>query len=119
MTSKGSRLLTGLIIGLAAGLIYGWTLRPVEYIDTTPDSLRADYRTDYVLMVAEAYASDYDLDLAQMRLAALGPQPSADIVIEAINYAVDHDFIRPDLETLNRLAVQLRSIPPSPEIGGP
>ena len=54
-----------------------------------------------------------------MRLAALGPQPPVDIVIEAINYAVDHDFNRPDLETLNLLAVRLRSIPPSPEIGGP
>jgi hypothetical protein len=40
-------------------------------------------------------------------------------VVEAIDYAVNQDFSRPDLENLNRLAIQLRSIPPSPEIGGP
>jgi hypothetical protein len=119
MISKNSRPLIGLIIGLTAGLIYGWTLRPVEYVDTTPDSLRIDYRTEYVMMVSEAYASDDDLALAQIRLAALGPQPPLDIVIEAIDYAVDNEFNRTDLETLNHLAVQLRSIPLSPEIGWP
>lgn len=119
MSSTTYRLIAGLVIGLAVGLIYGWVLRPVEYVDTAPDTLREDYRTDYVLMVAEAYAGDGDLDLAQIRLAALGPQPPIDIVVEAIDYAVTQEFSRPDLETLNRLAIHLRSIPPSPEIGGP
>lgn len=119
MNSTPFRLTVGLIFGLVVGLIYGWVLRPVEYVDTAPDTLREDYRTDYVLMVAEAYAGDGDLDLAQIRLATLGPQPPIDIVVEAIDYAVNQDFSRPDLETLNRLAIQLRSIPPSPEIGGP
>jgi hypothetical protein len=119
MSSTNFRLVTGLIIGLAVGLIYGWILRPVEYVDTAPDSLREDYRTDYVLMVAEAYSGDGDLELAQIRLAALGPQPPVDIVVEAIDYALKQEFDRPDLEALNRLAIQLRSIPPSPEIGGP
>ncbi|UCF61533.1 MAG: hypothetical protein JSV37_02300, partial [Anaerolineaceae bacterium] len=75
MNSTPFRLTVGLIIGLVVGLIYGWVLRPVEYVDTAPDTLREDYRTDYVLMVAEAYAGDGDLDLAQIRLATLGPQP--------------------------------------------
>ena len=119
MSSSTFRLITGLIIGLAVGLIYGWILRPVEYVDTAPDTLREDYRTDYILMVAEAYAGDGDLDLAQIRLASLGPQPPVDIVVEAIDYAVKQEFDRSDLEILNRLAIQLRSIPPSPEIGGP
>lgn len=119
MRSTTFRLITGLVIGLAVGLIYGWVLRPVEYVDTAPDSLREDYRADYVLMVAEAYAGDSDLDLAQIRLAALGPELPIDIVVEAIDHAVKHEFSRPDLETLNRLAMQLRAIPPSPEIGGP
>ena len=119
MNSTTFRLITGLIIGLVVGLIYGWILRPVEYVDTAPDSLREDYRTDYVLMVAEAYAGDGDLDLAQIRLAAIGPQPHVEIVVEAIDYALKQEFGRPDLEALNRLAIQLRSIPPSPEIGGP
>lgn len=114
-----TRLLTGLILGAVVGLVYGWILRPIEYFDTAPDSLREDYRADYVLMVAEAYAGEEDLELARIRLAALGPKPPANLVIEAINFGVDHGFRQFDLETLNRLAVDLRSIPPSPEIGGP
>jgi hypothetical protein len=46
--------------------------RPVEYVDTTPIRC-GGFRTDYVLMVAEAYAGEQDLDLARFRLAALGP----------------------------------------------
>ncbi|NIS79045.1 MAG: hypothetical protein GTO14_02210 [Anaerolineales bacterium] len=113
------RILTGLILGLIIGLLYGWVLRPVEYINTTPSSLRADYRTDYILMVAEAYTGDQDLDLALVRLAALGPQPPLNIVLEAIDYGIENEFSRSDLDTLNRLATQLRTLLPSPEIGGP
>lgn len=113
------RFLLGLIIGVGFGLLYGWVIQPVEYVDTTPDSLRADYRADYVLMVAEAYAGDGDVALAQVRLAALGPQPPAELVVEAIEYGIDHNFSRADLETLNRLALTLRSLAPTPEIGSP
>ncbi len=119
MRSLLPRFLAGLILGTALGLLYGWVIRPVEYVDTTPDSLRADYRADYVLMVAEAYLGDGDLTLAQMRLAALGPQPPADLVIEAIQYGIDHDFPRADLETLNRLATALRTLAPTAEIRSP
>jgi hypothetical protein len=118
MKSTASRLLIGLVIGLVAGLVFGW-LRPVEYVDTSPDSLRVDYRADYILMVAEAFDADQDLDLAHVRLAALGPQPPIDMVVEAIDYGLEHEFSRSDLEVLNRLVVQLRSRLPSPEIGGP
>ena len=49
-------------LGLAAGLIYGWAISPVEYTNTTPDTLRADYRSDYVLMVAEVFHADQNVD---------------------------------------------------------
>jgi hypothetical protein len=39
---------------MARGLLYGWMVNPVRYVNTTPDTLRADYQLDYVLMVAEA-----------------------------------------------------------------
>lgn len=113
------RIIVGLILGVVAGMLYGWVIQPVEYIDTTPASLRADYRTEYVLMVAEAFSGDPDLDQALIRLAALGPQPPLDIVLQAIDYGIEHSFDRTDLETLNQLAIQLRTILPSPEIGGP
>jgi hypothetical protein len=37
--------------------------------------------------------------------------------IEAIDFGVENGFNQIDLQTLNQLAVDLRSIPPAPEIG--
>ncbi len=101
----------GLVIGLAMGLIYGWVLRPVTYVDTSPGTLRQDFRADYVLMTAQAFDADEDLELARVRLAALGPRPPLDLVVEAIEYAVAQEFSQRDLDTLNRLAVALRAAP--------
>ena len=119
MSPRLPPLLLGLIAGLLLGLSYGWLIRPVEYVDTTPDSLREDFRTDYVLMVAEAYASEEDLDLARFRLAALGPLPPDGYATAAIDYALARSFSRDDVEALNQLAIALRTIPRSGEIGGP
>jgi hypothetical protein len=110
------RLLFGLVLGLIIGLLYGWIIRPVEYIDTAPASLREDYRAEYVLMIAEAYAQEEDLELARVRLASLGSQPPINFVIAAIDFAVEASFNQMDLQTLNRLAVDLRSMPASAEI---
>jgi hypothetical protein len=118
MSSTLSRLLLGLAIGLAVGLIYGWVVQPVQYIDTAPDTLRLDYRSDYVLMVSEAYTREHDLDLAQRRLASLGPQPPVAMVESVILYGVDHEFARTDLETLNRLVTDLRVVVPQADSGG-
>ena len=116
MKSRLIRILIALAIGIGAGLTYGWLIRPVTYVDTAPGSLRADYRVDYILMVAQSYAGDDNLSLARMRLASLGPQPAEDMVTAAIEYAVAHKFSRADLDTLNQLAIRLRATAPTPEI---
>lgn len=119
MSSRLARFLIGLALGLALGLGYAWRIQPVAYYDTAPDSLRQDYRVDYVLMVAQSYQREGDLRLALLRLAALGPQPPAENVEEAIVFAEANGFIRNDREALRRLADDLRSIPSAPEIGSP
>lgn len=119
MASTQARILAGLALGLAVGLIYGWLIRPVEYVDTSPDSLRADFRADYVLMVAEAYAAEDDLELAKRRLAILGPDPAHQLVAEALRYADRHDFAAGDLGHLRSLASDLERRQPTPEIGSP
>ena len=116
---KFSPILLGLVLGVIIGVLFGWLVRPVEYVDTAPESLRGDYRGDFVLMVAEAYAGDQDLELARIRLASLGPHPPINFVVEGIDYGLENGYIRMELETLNRLAVDLRSAPASPEIGSP
>ncbi len=119
MQNKLAPLILGLVFGALIAVVYGWLVRPVEYIDTSPDSLRIDFRTDYVLMVSESYASDQDLTLAQVRLAALGPQALDEYVTQAIDYALDNNFSRADLERLNALAIVLRALPQPAGIGPP
>jgi len=58
--------------GLALGLLYAWAIAPVRYIDTTPDTLRADFKDGYRASIAAAYAATGDLDRARARLAVLG-----------------------------------------------
>ncbi len=112
------RFLLALGLGAMAGLAYGWLIQPVEFVDTTPDSLRADYRADYVLMVAEVFSDDGDLELAKRRLAALGPEPPANIAAQALDYAQDHNFADPDVERLESLLGELQASAATPEIGG-
>ena len=70
-------VLLGLGIGLAGGLYYAWLVNPVEYVDTAPESLRADFRGDYLGLIASAYASGGDLVRARTRLALFPDLDSA------------------------------------------
>jgi hypothetical protein len=77
-------LVTGLILGLLAGLLYSWVISPVKFIDTAPLSLRADFKDQYRLMIAASYQATGDLGRAQARLALLGdPDPVAALTDQA------------------------------------
>lgn len=65
-------LITGLIIGIALGILYAWVLVPVETIETQPQDLRADFKEAYRVLIARAYQSNQDLNRAEARLALLG-----------------------------------------------
>jgi hypothetical protein len=108
-------------IGAAAGLYYGWVINPVEYTDTSPDSLRSDYKVDYVLMIAEAYQVDADLTLAIRRLAVLGDGTPEESVNKAINFAASFNPPYPasDLALMQRLAIDLLAIRPPQETTAP
>lgn len=101
------------LVGITAGLYYGWQINPVQYVDTTPASLRVDYRTDYVLMVAETYQAEGDLDLAARRLAVLGDKPPVEIVREAMIFAAQVPYADMDQDLLGQLASDLQTWNPS------
>ena len=103
-------------IGAAAGLYYGWAVNPVRYVDVTPNTLATDYKTDYVLMVAEAYRADADLDQAMHRLAFLGDPVPLQSVINAIDYAEQAPYADSDLAMMRSLADALRAWNPALEI---
>jgi hypothetical protein len=96
------------ILGLALGLLYGWVISPVQYVDTTPSTLRADFRTDYTLMVAEIFENDKNVDQAARRLASLGSQPPAQIASVALNFAQEHNYAATDINLLQNLTVALQ-----------
>ncbi len=100
--------LLSLVVGVAAGLYYGWVLHPVQYVDTSLDRLRADYKTDFVLMVAEGYSRHRDLEWARRYLALLGGDP-AQVVEEALTHAVMVLGYGPeDLRLMRELLLDLR-----------
>lgn len=113
------RLLAGLSLGLSAGLLYGWLVQPVEYVDTTPESLREDFKVEIILMVAEAYPEKGDLDWVRQHLALLGPLDQLELVRRAETYARQHDYRNEDVARLNQLKQALLAEGGQPQIGGP
>jgi len=73
-------LITGLLVGLILGLIYAWLLNPVEYVDTSPQSLGNDIKMRYRSLVALAYQADGDVGRAQARLALLNDGDSQSVL---------------------------------------
>lgn len=59
----------GVILGIAGGLYYAWNINPVAYVDAAPSSLRQDFQSDYITLIAASYAATGELDRAQVRLS--------------------------------------------------
>lgn len=98
-----------ILAGVALGLLYGWVVNPVKYVDTTPGSLKADYQTDYILMIAEVYHTNADLDWAAQQLAILGSASPVQIVQQAILNAQKLGYSQPDLQRMSALALALQT----------
>jgi len=105
--------LIAISLGIAAGLFYGWVINPVEYVDTTPDSLRIDFKSDYVLMVAEIFQVEGDVELAARRLAFLGDDPPLEIAQQVITYASQAGYSETDREILLTLRDSLQTWNPT------
>ncbi len=103
------RFIIAIVFGLLAGLFYGWVINPVEYVDTAPVSLRIDYKSDYVLMVAEAYSVEKDLAMAVSRLALLGDRLPIEIVREATIFAESQGYADSDVRLMHALAAALET----------
>jgi hypothetical protein len=92
-----------ILLGVILGLAYGWVINPVKYVDTSPDTLRSDYKVDFVLMVAEVYHKDEDIVLAIQRLAILGDPDPLNMVQDVILQANQLGYSADDVELLMKL----------------
>ena len=90
----------GVVVGLAAGRLAA----PLKFKDATADTLRVDYQTDYVLMVAEDYRLHPNQELASQRLAWLGSAKPNELISQALHFAVRVGYPAADLALLQALA---------------
>ena len=115
--SRWIGFILAILVGIGLGLLYGWVINPVQYVNTSADSLRIDYKTDVVLMVAETYQADGDLAQAVRQLAFLGDQAPAQIVQQAVTYAGQSHYAETDLDRLVHLQQALQTWTPQPGSG--
>ena len=102
-------ILLALITGIGIGIAYGWYLDPVEYFDLPPDTLRADYKADYVLMTAEAYRVEQDPGLAARRLAIFGTKSPSAIAADGLTYARANGFSDAEIALIQELVTALQA----------
>lgn len=103
-----------LLAGLAVGLITGWVIIPAGVQEASTSSLRVDYKTDMVLMVAETYSSDGDLKAAMQRLGEIENVTPLRQVQQAILNAQQIGYVRADIEILANLFQGLQTPTPTP-----
>ena len=92
------------LIGAMAGWYYGQFVNPMVLADTTPNMLREDYQTDYVLMVAEAYSAEKDIQSAVERMGMLGGKDPALQTQAAMAFALELGYPTEDLLVMRNLA---------------
>ena len=102
-------IILALIAGAGIGIAYGRYIDPVEYSDLTPDSLRDDFKADYVLMAAEAYRAEQDPGLAARRLAIFGTQSPSSIAADGLAYARANGFSDTDIALMQELVTSLQA----------
>lgn len=107
MHKKSTRVLLFILmiaVGTGAGLAYGWLLKPAA----APQEadllrLRADFKTDLVLMAAEQFAETQDPLLALDELAKVEPKDPYSLLVNAINYAQEVGYQPEDLAKMQAL----------------
>lgn len=99
--------LISILAGIALGLLYGWVINPGSDIQAPASSLRADYRADTVLLVAEIYAAEQNPAQAVERLKLLGGEDPVAVVQGAILTAQDLNFPAADITMMANLAQAL------------
>lgn len=102
-------IIVALLVGAGIGFIYGWYFDPVDYVDLTPESLRADFKADYVLMIAEAYRAEQDPGLAARRLAIFGSRSPSALAAEGLAYARASGSSDSDIALVRELVTALQA----------
>ena len=98
-------LITGFVLGAVFGLAYTWVVDPVEYVDTAPGSMRADFKDEYRALIASAFVASGDLARAEARLALLGDTDVARVLTEQAQLAMAKGQSPEDAQALGLLSI--------------
>lgn len=100
-------LLTGIIVGIILGVTIAWVFQPVEYVDTSPASLRVDFKDQYRSLIAAAYASNGDMVRAKARLDLLGDEDVYRALSEQAQRTLAEEGATIEARALGLLAIDL------------
>jgi len=109
-------LLTGVLLGIVLGIVYSHYFQPVEYIDTAPAVLRADFKDQYRSLIAAAYLANGDLVRARARLELLEDKDIFRALTEQAQRSLAQDGASPEAQALGLLAIALGQAPPGPAL---
>jgi hypothetical protein len=107
-------LLTGLVLGILIGLAYAWTVQPVRYTDTTPSSLRQDFKDQYRALIAAAFLGNGDVVRARARLELLKDEDMYRALTEQAQRTLAENGSDSQARALGLLAIALGKEPPGP-----
>ncbi|MCB2213908.1 hypothetical protein KQH50_00795 [bacterium] len=102
-------------VGVAAGLVYGWVIRPARAAEVELSTLSIDYQTDAVLMTAECFRAEADPARALNRLAQLSDQPPLALLESALAFAREHNYAPADLQQMTELRDAIATLLPEGE----
>jgi len=100
--------LAALLGGFGLGLAYAWLISPVRYLETTPDTLRADFKDRFRVVIAASYDSSRDLARARARLALLGDADAIDALTAQAQRMLAAGEPFESVQQLARLATDLQ-----------
>lgn len=91
------------LVAIVAGAVIGFLLGQSWFVASVPQTveLSRDEQDDYIIMVAEAYAVDRNIAIAQQRLTRLNdPRTTERIIALAQSYAPQQDYVAQRLALL-------------------
>lgn len=105
-------LFLGVLIGAGSSLYYAWEISPVKYLDNDPYALRADYANDYLLLIAQKYAVEKDINVTHGYLSELGVDRPGELVAERVEHMIAAGHNTADIIAMAELAKALGSDTP-------
>ncbi len=93
-------ILLTLLLGLGLGLAYAWIISPQQFTDSTPATLRTDFKDQFRAAIAASYAATNNLPRAQARLDLLRD----DNLTETLNAQAQREIANGQFKQADQLA---------------